>query len=275
VHASPRDDFAPFPSVVDRLPRRAVLLVTVTGFGPGATGLIEQCTATGCGNPFPVTFGDDGAARLQYLVGDQVQTGTAVAASCHPDDPPCIVRVSSGGTAAFLTTVFGGPARPAPTVTIDAPDGEFVDGRAVRVVVAGFVPGEHLRATLCAAPASYGTRRCGAPSAVAPITVDANGRGRTALVIGRGRVGTDGVSCGRETKCGVAVARAGSSVPGPVVVVTFAAGPSATYDSARLLWGLLIAALLLLLACVLVRATDWRKPTEADTPELDRAVLVE
>jgi hypothetical protein len=57
--------------------------------------------------------------------------------------------------------------------------------------------------------------------------------------------------------------------------VTFAAGPSATYDSARLLSGLLIAGLLLLLACVLVRATDWRKPTEADTPELDRAVLVE
>jgi hypothetical protein len=111
---------------------------------------------------------------------------------------------------------------------------------------------------LCAAPASYGTTRCGAPGAVAPITIDANGRGRTALVIGRGRVGTDGVSCGRETKCGVAVSRAGSSVPGPVVVVTFAAGPSATYDSARLLFGLLVAGLMSLAGVLTERGVEDR-----------------
>jgi len=38
---------------------------------------------------------------------------------------------------------------------------------------------------------------------------------------------------------------------------------------------LLLAALLLALAALLVRTTDWRKPTEADAPELDAAALVD
>jgi hypothetical protein len=62
-------------------------------------------------------------------------------------------------------------------------------------------------------------------------------------------------------------------VPAPVVPVTFAAGPSARYESARVLLGLALGCVLLAVALVLVRTTDWRKPTEADTPELDRAVL--
>jgi len=132
-----------------------------------------------------------------------------------------------------------------------------------------------VQAMLCAAPASFGTSRCGAPGAVASFTIGADGTGHTALVIRHRRVGTEHVACGRETTCGVVVMRAGSSVPGPVAVVEFAAGPSAEYDSARVAFGLLIAALLLAIAFVLVRATDWRKPTEADTPDLDRAVLAE
>jgi hypothetical protein len=63
-----------------------------------------------------------------------------------------------------------------------------------------------------------------------------------------------------------------SSVPGAVFAITFAAGPGARYDTARLLMGLAIAAALLGLAFFLVRTTDWRKPTEADTPDLDAAI---
>ena len=97
---------------------------------------------------------------IAQLVATSLNSGTAyylTVSELQAQRTPAgrIVRVSGGGTEAFLTTVFGGPARPAPTVTIDAPDGEFVDGRAVRVVVAGFVPGEHVQAMLCAAPASY------------------------------------------------------------------------------------------------------------------------
>jgi hypothetical protein len=42
---------------------------------------------------------------------------------------------------------------------------------------------------------------------------------------------------------------------------------------ARLVAGLLVAAVLLGAAAFFARTTDWRKPTEAETPELDRAVL--
>jgi len=58
-----------------------------------------------------------------------------------------------------------------------------------------------------------------------------------------------------------------------VVRSTFAAGPSASYDATRVLVGLLVAAILFALASYLVRTTDWRKPTEADTPALDEAIL--
>jgi hypothetical protein len=42
------------------------------------------------------------------------------------------------------------------------------------------------------------------------------------------------------------------------------------YDPLRLAAGLGLAVLLLVVALWLVRTTDWRPPSEADTPELDR-----
>jgi hypothetical protein len=174
-----------------------------------------------------------------------------------------------------VTTVFGRVARPSRTVTVDSPAGGLVDGQAVLIAVSGFVPGEQVQAMLCAAPASYGSTRCGAPGAVAPFTIDADGTGRTAIEIRRGRVGTEGVACGREVPCGIVVSSARSFVPNAVVPIRFAAGPSATYDTSRVAAGLALAALLLTVAWFLARSTDWRKPTEADTPDLDRAVLLE
>jgi hypothetical protein len=83
------------------------------------------------------------------------------------------------------------------------------------------------------------------------------------------------VACGRGAACGIVVAHARSSIPAPVVSITFAAGPAARYNPFRSLTGLAVALVLLALAFFLARTTDWRKPTEADTPELDRAVLTE
>jgi len=50
---------------------------------------------------------------------------------------------------------------------------------------------------------------------------------------------------------------------------------AARYDPCRSLTGLTTAVVLLLVAFFVARRTDWRKPTEADTPELDRAVLTD
>jgi hypothetical protein len=227
----------------------------------------------GCSNSFPVTFGDGGAARLQYLIGAEVWVGPSVTASCRADDPPCVVRVSSGGAAASVITVFGGAAPPPRTVSVEQPSSGIADGATVMVTATGFTPGERVQAMLCAAPASYGTRRCGRPGAVAPFTIGADGTGRASIEIRRVRVGTEGVACGRETPCGIVVSSARSFVPNAVAPITFAAGPSATYDTARVVTGLLLAAMLLAIAWFLARTTDWRKPTEADTPALDRAVV--
>jgi hypothetical protein len=41
------------------------------------------------------------------------------------------------------------------------------------------------------------------------------------------------------------------------------------YDASRVVIGLAIAALLLGVAAWIVRATDWRPPSEAGTPELE------
>jgi hypothetical protein len=272
LHLSAADEFTPPSSIVDRLPDRTVLRVSATGFEPWSTGVIEQCTTTGCGNAFPVSFDGNGNERLQYLAADDFAVAGALA-SCGPDDPPCVVRVSSADAAVYVSTVFGGAA-PAPRmVAIDTPAGGVADGDTVTVTASGFPAGERVQAMLCAAPATFGTARCGAPGPVAAFAIGDDGRGSTSLVVRRGRVGTDGAACGRDAPCGVAVTSAATSVPGPVVPITFAAGPSAAYDAGRVLVGLLIAALLLGLATYLVRTTDWRKPTEADTPALDRAVL--
>jgi hypothetical protein len=62
-------------------------------------------------------------------------------------------------------------------------------------------------------------------------------------------------------------------VVAPVAEVRFARGPGVRYDSGRVLAGVSIALLLILTAAVLARRTDWTKPTEAATEELDGSDL--
>jgi len=274
VRAEPSEGFGPPPPVVDRLPARTVLRITATGFEPNAAGVIEQCAASGCTNPFPVSFDATGTARLQYLVSSEPLARADSSWSCRAES--CVVRLDSAGRTAYLTTVFGRAALPARRVQVDGHDRGLVDGAAVLVTVTGFRPGERVQAMLCAAPATYGTTRCGLPGPVAPFTIDADGTGRTSMVIGRGHVGSEGAQCGRETMCAVVVTRAGRGfAPGAVLPFSFRSGPGARYDGARVVAGLLLVALLVALAAVLVRVTDWRKPTEADAPELDAIALVD
>ena len=57
----------------------------------------------------------------------------------------------------------------------------------------------------------------------------------------------------------------------PVVPISFAAPPGATYDSTRLVIGLGFALLLLAIAAALLRRTDWSPVGEAAAPEIDDA----
>jgi len=274
VDAGPNDAFDVEVPIVDRLPARSVLRVYATGFDPNGTGFVEQCSVARCGNAFPVVFDSNGASRFQYLVSDAFAAGFEPPSTCRRDEPPCVVHVRVNGYSAFLGTLFHDGA-PAPKLVTVTPARPLVAGERVRIAVAGFNPGERVQAMLCAAPATYGPERCGAPGPVSSFTIGADAVGRTSLVVRAGRVGSEGASCGRGTTCGIVVAYPQSSVPAPVAAITFGAGPAARYDSVRWLTGIGIAILLLALAVFLIRTTDWRKPSEADTPELDGAELID
>ena len=271
MDAGPIDAFDFDQPLLDRLPARSVLRINATGFETNGTGFVEQCTLTRCANGFPVVFDINGAANFQYLVSDTFAAGLAPS-TCRAVEPPCVVHVRGNGRSAFLTTVFRDVAVPR-RVTVAPSALGLVDGSRVRVDVTGFNPGERVQAMLCAAPETRGAERCGAPGPVSSFTIDAGGSGSTDLEIRAGRVGSSGVACGRGATCGIVVSQAGSSVPAPVVEISFATGPGASYDATRTLVGLVAALALVALAVFWVRGTDWRKPSEADTPELDRIEL--
>jgi hypothetical protein len=271
IGATRPEDYGQLPPTVARLSERSVLHLTVTGFEPDSTGVMEQCSVGGCANPFPVAFDLNGRARIQYLVRDDFASGFETPSRCRAGEPACVVHIYSGDRFTFLSTVFRDPAPPAPSVTVEPDRDELVDGTRVRVSVAGFTPGDRVQAMFCVALATYGSARCGAPGPVSAFTIGAGGEGRTTLAVREGRVGSEGASCGGASQCGIVVTHPKSAVPEAFVAVSFAEGPAAQYDLTRSLAGLSLAAALIALASLLVRRTDWRKPTEADTPDLDQA----
>jgi hypothetical protein len=252
---------------LDRLPGKAVLRLTATGFEPATSGQVAQCLATlegfrSCANPFPVQFDGNGAARVQYLITDRVQATGA----CGASDPPCVVVVSDGDGAvrASVLTVFGDPAPPAGRVTVEPRSGLSGDD-IVTVRASGFPPDRPLVAAQCPATAAAG----GCDGSIAGRT-GPDGAAVLQLVVRSGD--RNGFSCGAGSPCAITVV-AGAAVPPVATPLSFAAGPTARYEPRRLAAGLGLALLLLVLSAWVVRATDWRGPAEAATPEMDRSVL--
>jgi hypothetical protein len=273
LDAIDRDTFVAGVPVVAKLPHESVLRISAIGYDTLATGAVEQCTLNSCTNSFPVTFDETGAARFQYLVRDAITTAGGVVSTCRAHEPPCVVRLRTETDTSFLTTIFGDAATTPRQITVTPSARELVQEAAVTVTAHGFPPGRRVHAKLCVAPDTAGTARCGSPSPVAPFTIGADGTGRTALVIRGANVGSEGAACGRDAPCGVVVQEESSAVPAPVVPVFFTAGASARYDALRLAIGVALAFVLLAVSFFIVHRTDWRKPTEADTPDLDGAVL--
>jgi hypothetical protein len=269
------NDFPSAPTVLDQLPPSAVLRITARGFEPNDIGIVEQCAGSVCTNGFPVTFGALGIAHFQYLLRDGVDTTETERSTCRANASPCVIRVRTDSHTTYARTVVRDTAPPPRQVTTVPALHDVNDGQAITVSVRNFVPGEQLQAVLCAAPETVGSLRCGAPGPVARFVVGPDGRGSTKLVVRRGAVGSERLACGRAVTCGVVVPSEASMVPAPVAVIDFSSGPSAHYDGTRVALGLLIALVLLAGAFALVRSTDWRKPTEADTPDLDAAALAD
>ena len=137
LQAAAEEDAAPWVAL-DELVDGDVLRVRVTDGEAGALGTVMQCS-TACWNRYPVTFDDDGVAVFQYELERR---------DCEPASS-CVVRVEVGDRTAVGFTVFGGPAPPAPSVTID-PSGPVTPGDAVTVTVDDLAPGAPVRASFCA-----------------------------------------------------------------------------------------------------------------------------
>lgn len=268
VVATPPGRFPPNPPAVDRLPPAAVLSVTASGFAPDTDGAVAQCRAAGdpCRASFPVRFDGSGTARFQFLVTSRDPAGRV---HCAPASCRLVVR-GPGDRVGTAATVFGGAALPRPRAVVTPGPGVH-DGQRVRVSASGFPPGARLEAALCGPPGLPPAEWCGRPALVLTAGPDGAAAGR--FIVRSGPVGSRRHPCRRASPCGLAVVAPAHFTGAPVQPVAFSAGRGAGYYPARVAAGLALAAALLVLAWWLVRTTDWSEPSEAATPEMDRATL--
>jgi hypothetical protein len=272
MHAEDGNRFLPYQPVSGLEPGAAVR-VQVDGFDWHERGSVQQCVVeigrqTACGEPFPVQFDGDGRADFQFAVRADIAAG-----GCRIGQPTCLLRVAgeAGSRQVSVQTVLVDRLTPG-QVRIE-PEGPLADGQTVDVIVSGFPPGSTATAVLCAPPEAYDARRCSAPEPASTFVIDGAGAGRTALTVAAGRLGSDAALCGPRRSCGISVVAGGGFVAAPVTPVRFSRGPGVAYDGGRVVFGVLLAIVLSGAAVVIVRRTDWTKPSEAATPELDGSDL--
>ena len=272
LHAADGNRFPPYQPV-SGLVADAVVRVQVDGFDWHESGSARQCVVelahqTACGEPFPVQFDGDGRADFQFAILDDIAPG-----GCRVGQPTCLLRVTgeSPTRQASVQTVLVDRLTPG-EIRVD-PAGPLADGQTVDVVVSGFPPRSTATAVLCAPPEVYDARRCAPPAPTSTFAIDAAGAGRTTLRVAAGRLGSDAALCGPRRSCGVVVVVGDGFVAAPVAPVRFSLGPGVEYERARVLFGAVTAMVLIGAAVVIVRRTDWTKPTEAATPDLDSSDL--
>jgi len=260
------DDKGGTPAFVDGLAPTTVLRIRADRFPADTTGSLRQCVygdTRMCANAQPVRFDGSGRADVQFLVEDE-----AVAPEiCGPGGPRCTVEIRAGRDEAVIEVLFGATA-PQPGRLDVSPRTGLDQGDRVTVRVTGLPADVALVATVCAAPAQRGDR-CGAPAPEIPLVTDASGAAEATMVLDITRVGADGVACGRRTRCQVVVMSDDVTVRAPVVVLDLAGVPGPSYDTGRLIVGLLTAIGLMAVAVVLIRVTDWNPPGEADASAID------
>jgi hypothetical protein len=207
-----------------------VVEVLGSSFLAHATGVIAQCDGLwgrSCRNVFPVETDGAGRVRALYRIGPTAGADTLVVE----------VDLARGGA------VLDG--RPPPAVRASA---------AGVVRITGLAPGEPVTAALCE-PGADTLERCRGSRGT---TADGSGRATTDLPDLRGREAV------------VVVDATGTPLVERVAVVTRSTGGDrdadveVDLDRRRLVVGLALAALLATVAVVLVRATDWRAPAEAE-----------
>lgn len=272
IQAVDQDRFSPYRPV-SGLTAGAVVRVQAEGFDRSERGHIEQCVSelgrqTACSEAFPVQFDDRGRADLQFAVRDDVAPG-----ECRVGQATCLLRVTGDRSRQVGTVQTVVADRLTPGSVRVEPARALVDGQTVVVSVTGFPAGTTATAVLCAPPEAYDALRCSAPVTASSFTVDAAGEARVTIAVSAGRLGADAAPCGPRRSCGVAVLVGPGFIAAPAAPISFSTEPGVDYKARRLVPGVAAALMLLALALGLAARTDWAKPTEAASPDLDRADL--
>ena len=249
--------------------------VRADGFGEFERGRVEQCVIelgrqTACGDrlPGPVRRRRAGGLPVRRPGRDRAPGG------CRVGQPTCLLRLTGheSGRQGMAQTVVGDRLRSGAGRRDARPGAGRRPGRS-RSRCGGFRPARRRRRCCAPRPEAYDARRCTVP-----------GR-RRHVRHRRRRVGRTTLACppagsARTAPCAAppAVRRDGGGRPrvrrrADRRRSRFSTGPGVAYDRERVMPGVGIALVLVAAAVVIARRTDWTKPTEAATPELDDADL--
>lgn len=251
----------------------AVVRVRAEDFGGFERGRVEQCVLevgreAACTEPFPVQFDESGRAEFPFAIRGDFAPG-----GCRVGQPTCLLRISGtdSGRRGSTQTVLVDRLVPG-RVTV-MPVRGLEEGQIVDVEVRAFPAGTSATAILCAPPDPYDARRCTAPSAGSTFIVDGGGSGRTRLTVAPARLGPDRVQCGPRRPCAVAVVVGPGFITAPATEIAFSEGPGVEYTAGRMATGIAITLALVGIAVAIGVRTDWTKPAEAATPEMDQTDL--
>jgi hypothetical protein len=241
----------PVPGAVGDLRDGGSLVLRVDGLDAGSVATVHQCpagtlAARSCRPGLPFTVGDDRRSTVLVDLEDRFDVDGETVDCIRVD---CSIVVF-GTSRLEVLTVFGRPAPPSVTIAVDP--GTLPPGGTLTVMAEHLRAGSETSFVVCR-PDGDRSADCGEPTRAVVAGVD--GRVRGAVTVGSGR-------CPRGARCAIGVIVDGSG-PRAYAPLHLIGRGGVAYDDARLVTGMALGGVLLLVALVLLRRTDWT-PVEGD-----------
>jgi hypothetical protein len=246
--ATSADALPSLPRSIGEVESGSVIIMSLSGLEAGSDATVHQCRAgtldpTDCRAGLPVTVDDDGRATVAVDVERRFDLGRV-----GDDEVDCVREECSvvvfGTSRLEIVTVFDRPAPPPPTVQADPV--ALPPGGVLTAVATGLPAGAEVAFVVCR-PGGDGDADCGPPTE--RVRADREGRATAPVTVNPGR-------CPRGTTCAVAVVVEDGG-PRAFARLHLIGRSGAAYDDGRVAVGLGLAGLLLALAIVLLRVTDW------------------
>lgn len=252
LRATSSDRLPPVPPVVGDLEDGDVLVIGLSGLGSASRATVHQCRAgseraSECRPGVPVNVSEHERAVVLVDLDQRFEPASGEPVDCAVD--ACSIVVFGTARLEAITT-FGRPAAALVTVAVEPP--ELAPGATVAATASHVPPGSRTSFAVCR-PGGRGMADCGPPTPA--VLADAAGTATAPVAVAPGR-------CPRGATCAIAVTVDGSG-PRAYAALRLTGRSGATYDDGRLGTGILLAALLLVIAFVLLRRTDWT-PVEGD-----------